>query len=346
MANPLVKNPGVLVENPVTGIPDGDPVLQQQALRESGQEQTADEILKQRQEAMRRQVEEQFRPHKGQHELLEKYRSQGSAVDQFVYGGVMPTELEELDLVKAWRPNAVGEWYIDVGVVHRLHRQDGTVTVQFVPDQNRIRLPYSSVEKIQNLTPTYPKIRLAPGEKLPTPAEIRRREERAEEERRLLRLAPNQPLPGQEMEGLREGETVSENKDITLQANFWGLPESTLDALRNRSLPGTMIQPTYGPHFYTKLYENRFYPQKPVMRDETHHVGLAGGGAFVEQLQQLQEAATAAGDGAVLQSMLQTQTGARLPGAGRRILSHTYIPLEGPQLSMDMKTGQWFPIPT
>merc|ERR1712190_512085 len=115
----------------------------------------------------------------------------------------------------------LGEWQLGRGVIHRVNRDDMTVTVQFLPDQHRCRLPWMSVRPIPFITPTYPTVKLAPGQRLPSRYEIEQREERANRMRQDL-----------------------------------SIPH---DALRNRSIPASQVTGEYRKHFYTNLYKNNFY---------------------------------------------------------------------------------------
>jgi len=98
---------------------------------------------------------------------------------EHVFGGRMAAGPHELQLVQAWRPSPDGTWQLGQGVIHRVHHEDETVTVQFLPDQHRCRLPFSTVKPYVDITPVYPKMRLAPGERLPTAAEVAIREHNA-----------------------------------------------------------------------------------------------------------------------------------------------------------------------
>lgn len=227
--------------------------------------------------------------------------------EEVVYGGKMSSDPQELQLVRAWRPTPSGEWELGTGIVHRVHQENQTVTVQFLPDQHRCRLPYMSVKPILDITPTYPKIRLAPGERLPTRTELLAREQEAHARRQALGIPPHVPLPGDEdPHSLRAGETLNEQGHPVIKENRWGIPGPTLDALRNTSIPGLQVGPEYGPHFYTKLYSNNFYSQAPQMVAETGHVG-------VEERKYM----------------------------AQHVVSHRYVPLDGPELEQDLRTGNW-----
>lgn len=230
------------------------------------------------------------------------------SVDQVIYGGAHSSEPEELQLVRAWRLSHSGEWTMGTGVIHRVHQEDRTVTVQFLPDQHRCRLPFMSVKPVHNITPTYPVVRLGPGERLPSRAELLAREKEAHARRQALQISPHAPLPGAEdPNSLRAGEILNEHGVPTMRENRWGIPGPTLDALRNRSIPALQVTGPYGPHFYTKLYSNNFYPQEGQMVSSSGHVGLKE----------------------------------RHPNDEPHIISHRYIPLDGPELDQDLRTGAW-----
>mmetsp|Transcript_72682 Transcript_72682/g.189575 ORF Transcript_72682/g.189575 Transcript_72682/m.189575 type:complete len:315 (-) Transcript_72682:91-1035(-) len=227
--------------------------------------------------------------------------------EEVVYGGMVSAEPQELQLVRAWRPTPLGEWEIGTGVVHRVHKENQTITVQFLPDQHRCRLPFASVKPILDITPTYPKVRLMPGERLPTRTELLAREQEAHARRQALGIPPEQPLPGDEdPNSLRAGETLNEHGHPVVKEDRWGIPGPTLDALRNYSIPGLQVGSEYGSHFYSKLYSNNFYSQAPQMVTSTGHVG-------VDERKHM----------------------------AQHILSHRYIPLEGPELEQDLRTGSW-----
>lgn len=224
--------------------------------------------------------------------------------EEVVYGGQLSSMPQELDLVQAWRPDSRGDWQLGIGVVHRVH-EDDHVTVQFIPDQHRRRVPFMSVKKINDITPVYPKVRLAPGERLPGREELLRREQERHDQKQALGIAPHQLLPGEEdPNSLRVGETLNEHGHVVVQENRWGIPAPTVEALRNYSIPGLQIGSEYGPHFYTKLYSNNFYAQAP---------------RFVTVAEDPDERRK----------------------SNTNIVSHRYIPLEGPELEQDLRTGAW-----
>lgn len=260
------------------------------------------------QEKVKQQVWEEFHSNQNPNAQVEQLLHQGGATQRF-YGGAEHAGPHEMQLVKAWRPTPNGEWEMGTGVVHRVHHEDGTLTVQFIPDQHRCRLPRSSVQPITDITPVYPAIRLSEGERLPTPAEIRAREENANAMRMQYGIPPEAPLPGQENTIVRPEDVLAGHKRPAVLANRWGMPATTLDALRNRAVPEDQLSGAYGVHHYTKLYQQNFYPQ------QDHVVAMSGTVGVEEAVTEWD----------------------RL----KHVTSHTYIPLQGPELEQDMETGAW-----
>lgn len=277
-------------------------------LMQNGDEEEADKILAEETQKMHEFVMNEFRPKSREERLAEEADRKNPTV-KHIYGGVAPIIPKERDLVKAWRPGPSGMWEFAAGVVHRVHAEDNTCTVQFVPDQHRFRLPMRSVQLVLNATPVYPNQRLAPGHRLPTLEEIQQRERESDETRWHLGIPPHMPLPGtQDNAALLPGESLGADGVPTMQATHWGMPAATIDALRQRSIPHTQVSGTFGPHFYSDLYRNRFYPQQ---------------GRRIEDLR--------AGV-----SKLATQ-----PVREPRVVGQVYIPLQGPPQEMDMSTGEW-----
>mmetsp|Transcript_102216 Transcript_102216/g.317957 ORF Transcript_102216/g.317957 Transcript_102216/m.317957 type:complete len:313 (+) Transcript_102216:1051-1989(+) len=269
-----------------------------------------EEYLRQEQQRAREEVRHEYLDHKNPNELVEQEMHNDSPETAHIYGGAMSAEPQEQQLVQAWRPTPWGEWQLAAGVIHRVHSDDKTVTVQFVPDQHRVRVPFMSVKPVLDITPQYPTVRLAPGERLPTPAEIAERERNANATRERLGLPPDAPLPGTEdQNALLAGESMDKDGMVILKAKHWGIPAPTLDALRNRSIPPNQVTDTYGRHFYTDLYRNNFYAEKERWVSASGHVGV--------------------------------DERRRDPNAPH-VISHTYIPLEGPELEQDMHTGKWY----
>lgn len=275
------------------------------------QEQLKEERRKAK-EFVRHEFSEPFERHDQVGEMLRH----GPASLERVYGGAESAEPRELQLVQAWRPSWSGEWQLARGVVHRVHHEDRTVTVQFLDDQHRCRLPWMSVQPQLDITPVYPTVRLAPGERLPTRAEILREQHEANVRRKREGIPPDAPLPGTEgMEALRPGEHLGTDHVPAIAGDHWGLPAPTLDALRNRSIPPAQVTGEYGRHFYTELYRNRFYPQQQrcVSADGTLHSALP-------------------------------RPGPGPAGGEARIAGHRYIPLEGPEMEQCLDTGTWHPV--
>mmetsp|Transcript_112174 Transcript_112174/g.194475 ORF Transcript_112174/g.194475 Transcript_112174/m.194475 type:complete len:291 (+) Transcript_112174:101-973(+) len=190
-----------------------------------------------------------------------------SSSAQHIYLGVQDGALKELDL--CWAPRPMPWGYIkDKAVVHRVHDDvDGmTVTVQFLSDQHRIRLPPEECKPIRDFTPMYPTVRIHPAARLPTPAEVDRLEQ--EKQYAAERGLPQPPYPP----GFSLEDESQTHETHVSKVPRWGIPEPTLDALRNRSLAPYQITGVYGPHFYSKLYENNFYYKKDVKVARDGHV--------------------------------------------------------------------------
>mmetsp|Transcript_81210 Transcript_81210/g.128421 ORF Transcript_81210/g.128421 Transcript_81210/m.128421 type:complete len:363 (+) Transcript_81210:45-1133(+) len=212
--------------------------------------ETPQERRQREEAAMRKQVSMEFAPQ----QLHAGDRMDNLGATEVFYGGQMSSRPKELSLVKVQRPSPTGGFEEDLGVVHRVHAEDDTVTVQFPSDQHRVRVPTNQALLVQTLTPTYPKIRLKPGEHLPNRKQLDRREKELEEERRKLGLPQGAMLPWQEADHLNQGERRDEDGVVRIAGDHWGIPTPTLDALKNRSIPPDEVTGVYGRHFYSRLY--------------------------------------------------------------------------------------------
>lgn len=238
--------------------------------------------------------------------------SRPSGAVENVYGGVeSAAHPKELQLVQAWRQWPRGDWQLATGVIHRVHEEDRTVTVQFVPDQQRARVPWSSCQPYLDITPEYPEVRLGENERLPTRAEILEREENANRMRQQMGIAPDAPLPGAFDSNLRPGERKGPDGRIILRCQEWGIPATTLDALRNRSIPPSQVTGVHGQHFYSKLYENQFYGGPEYLKNERERMGLK------EQRSRDQG----------------------------HVVEHRMVKLDGTELQQNLKTGTWSVVP-
>lgn len=233
----------------------------------------------------------------------------GSAAAEKIYGGEASALPQERSLVKAMRPTPTGEYVLATGVVHRIHSDDNTLTVQFVPDQHRLRLPLHSVQPILDVQPEYQTVFLGPGETMPTRTQMLQREEADRAERMRLGLPDGSPLPSNEDGSSGNGH----HGPSKVSAEHWGIPVSTLNALKNRSIPASQVESVYGRHYYTNLYSNEFYT-----KNRHQHVNIA-------------------------EDFLQERD-ARESSGRTKVASHIYIPLEGPQLQMNFESGEWEPI--
>jgi len=233
---------------------------------------------------------------------------------QHVYGGQMSSRPHEQQLVQAWRPSPDGTWQLGNGVIHRVHHEDDTVTVQFLPDQHRCRLPLASVKPQLDITPVYPSIRLAPGERVPTRGEIEIREHNANIRRQSEGLAPDAKLDADD-QALLPGEHTDKNGMPVVYSDNWCMPSTTLDALRNRAIPFNQVKGYYQEHFYTNLYKNNFYKQTGASVSQSGHVGETS-------------------------EHRHGSLNHNLPPKPK-VVSHKYIPLRGAPLEQDLATGEW-----
>lgn len=212
-----------------------------------------------------------------------------------------------MQLVHAYRLTPWGEWTLEFAVIIEIWESADMLEVQFISDQHKHRLPWKSVRPVSDITPKYPPVRLNPGQPMPTRMEIEERERRADSLRWALGLPHDAPLPGTPLEQkdtLRPGEVI-ENGRVSMPIPRWGIPATTLDALRNRSIPCHKVGAVYGRHFYTNLYQNKFYPQA------ARRVRPAG----------------------------ETPDLVETPS---RVVGHRYVPLDGPEMFQDMATGDWY----
>lgn len=276
--------------------------------------------------AVAQQVSEEFNPH--QVHVGDHLSNVGTT--ERIYGGKMSDRPVELSLVRVQRqhidPGSMFPRYEEeVGVVHRVHHEDDTLTVQFASDQHRVRVPTANVQLVQFIDPTYPTVRLQSGQHLPSKDELDRREAANEIVRRQLGVPQGHMLPNQQDEMLLEGERKDEDGKVVRDAGYWGIPVSTLDALQNRSIPASQVTGTYGRHFYTSLYER--YRGVSLGNEAAVHPG---------------------------QSASQSSGGPKQPGPAAatipsdvdpdRIVDRIYIPLEGPTMRMNVRHGQWEPV--
>eukprot|EP00933_Yihiella_yeosuensis_P033342 TRINITY_DN27071_c0_g1_i1.p1 TRINITY_DN27071_c0_g1~~TRINITY_DN27071_c0_g1_i1.p1 ORF type:complete len:309 (+),score=55.99 TRINITY_DN27071_c0_g1_i1:120-1046(+) len=264
--------------------------------------------------------------------------SHGTGTAIHVYGGEMSAKPKERQLVRAQRPNSFGKYELALGVIHRVH-EDDTVTVQFVPDQHRLRLRTAEVQPLNPIEPNYPTVRLEPGKKMPSVQQCQAEEERLAAMDRARGLPPDHHLKVAEAtnpDGLRQGE-FEENGKVKVWAPHWGIPASTLDALKNRSIPAKQVTTTYNRHFYSDLYRTNFYY-------EQSQEALYEASRYDESYGVSQQYLEYGTDQTILEKAEAAEQEKINHRGGRHILvSHTYIPLEGPELEMNMVTGQWVP---
>lgn len=235
--------------------------------------ETPQERRQREEAAMRKQVAMEFAPQ----QLNAGDRMDNLGATEVFYGGQMSSRPKELSLVKVQRPSPNGGFEEDLGVVHRVHAEDDTVTVQFPNDQHRVRVPTNQALLVQTLTPSYPKIRLKPGEHLPNRKQLDRREKELEEERRKLGLPQGAMLPWQEADQLNQGERRDDDGIVRITGDHWGIPTPTLDALKNRSIPPDEVTGVYGRHFYSRLYELH---RQEAARQHYSMLGVGGAGAY------------------------------------------------------------------
>eukprot|EP00421_Protoceratium_reticulatum_P014434 CAMPEP_0168395694 /NCGR_PEP_ID=MMETSP0228-20121227/20176_1 /TAXON_ID=133427 /ORGANISM="Protoceratium reticulatum, Strain CCCM 535 (=CCMP 1889)" /LENGTH=306 /DNA_ID=CAMNT_0008409135 /DNA_START=1 /DNA_END=921 /DNA_ORIENTATION=- len=272
---------------------------------------SADEVDRAEERQARESVRHEFFDRPNDNAFVEQELHNDNSLVDHVYGGEESAMPREEQLVQAWRPTPWGEWQLAMGVIHRVHHDDRTLTIQFIPDQHRVRVPFMSAKPILDITPEYPTIRLAPGERLPTPGEIRAREQNANEKRRVMGIPADAPMPDVDYQALRPGETMSRDGVVTLECDYWGIPAPTLEALRNRSIPACQVVGEYRRHFFTDLYQNNFYHGRSGEEREVSAAGRVG----VPEPQH--------------------------DGFNGRVISHTYVPLDGQPLEQDLDTGRW-----
>jgi len=301
--------------------------------------------------AIRKELAEEFSPH--QHYVGEHLDNEGTV--ERIYGGQTSERPKELSLVRVQRPLASGGSAEELAVVHRVHAEDDTLTVQFPSDQHRLRVPTRIVMLVQTITPTYPKIRLHPGERLPNRAEVDRREAELEAERRKRGLPQGAMLPWQEAEQLNQGEHKGADGVVRIDAGRWGIPAPTLEALKHRSIPPDEVSGVYGRHFYSGLYE-----RQKMESLQASHVGFRGhGGSGYGSGSYGGPRGLAGGPGGLAGPGGLGETPGGFPGGkgalgpagtakdrlpdGRRVVSRVYIPLEGPEMQLNPATGNWEP---
>lgn len=259
----------------------------------------------------REYVRNEFAQQMDPNDPVEREMHSGSVAVQKVFGGTESQQLHELQLVKAWRPSANGSWELANGVIHRVHH-DNTVTVQFLPDQHRCVLPFMSVQPHADITPVFPEVVLAQGERLPTPSDIALREKSANAIRQLYDIPGDAPIPGlgYNHNPLGAGEHYDAQGHAAVWGDHWAMPASTQVALRNRSVPSSEITGVYGQHFYSNLYKNRFYPDAGRTVSQSGQVDFAAEQGRKSQTKEV----------------------------------HRKITLDGQELLLDMKTGVWHPV--
>jgi len=281
--------------------------------------ETQHQKLEREKREMRQEVAGELAPHEVR--VGQQIGHDGAA--EVIYGGHTASRPEELSLVRVMRPLPLGGSAEDIGVVHRVHSEDDTITVQFPLDQHRARVPISSVELVQQVDPVYPKVRLRRGERMPTRTQITGREAQLEAERRQLGLPQGAMLPWQAEDHLRVDEHFGRDGKVKIDATYWGIPEPTLDALKNRAIPANEVTGEYGRHFYSNLYE-RYRSEAHNGEQQTHSVQSSG------SISGLTKAPHAGQSG---------QTFAKV--GGENVIARVYVPLEGPELHMNMASGVW-----
>jgi hypothetical protein len=252
----------------------------------------------------------------------------------------LPEGVDLYKLVQAHRPAASGEMVKEVGVIHELHDEDATLTVQFLSDQMRRRMSISEVKPVTDLTPYYPAVVLKPGEIPPTAKQQDQEFDEEQRERELGLLPPQWQEIQEKQDEYEEMRKKDQNrKTRTEQLRRWGMPASTMHALRNRSIPFYQVTGEYGKHFYSSLYENNFYWQR---KDQARKVNpsqakVANTGGYGQEL---------GPDGKPLKVGPKDEVidpyrrGGKMPD-GTAVYSHHYVPLDGPVLQQDLDTGRW-----
>lgn len=198
-------------------------------------------------------------------DLIRALRGENKGGVMYEYGGEMAKGLSELQIVKVWRPQPFGPPQLCRAIVHRVHKDDNSVTVQFVPDQHRARVPRYCIQPVLGVEPRYPDVWLEPGQSPPTREEILRIELEKERMREMGIPVPDSEAPP-------DGGFLNRQHRKIERVQRWGIPATTLDALRNRSIPPFQVEGTYGRHFYSNLYKNNFYVGKQAQVTNDGHV--------------------------------------------------------------------------
>lgn len=187
--------------------------------------------------------------------------------------------LHERQLVGAWRTLETPTWIParqEVAAVHKIHKDLGLITIQFVLDQRRMMVPQAFVEPVINEPPPVQVRYLPKGAPTPTP----------EEAMRPYGAWSHSPqhLQGSQIPGLPTGPypgaSVAPTAPQFPEPERWPIAQNTAQALRNRSIPPQAIKNTYGTHFYTELYKNNFYRLKQRDDDGRHFYVPLQGGAY------------------------------------------------------------------
>eukprot|EP00929_Paragymnodinium_shiwhaense_P031267 TRINITY_DN17558_c0_g1_i1.p1 TRINITY_DN17558_c0_g1~~TRINITY_DN17558_c0_g1_i1.p1 ORF type:complete len:442 (+),score=57.75 TRINITY_DN17558_c0_g1_i1:122-1447(+) len=295
----------------------------------------------------------------------------------------MPEGIKEMQLVRAPRPDPLtGHSVMATGVIHRCHPEDYTCTIQFLPDQHRLRVAVPSLEPITNITPTYPKVLLRHGERPPS---VKEQDEYFHREQAMRHrgldprlyccfceahfpagLSHRCPSCGNRRlddQPLREGEEDHYKRAPNDVMDRWGIPAGTMEALRNRSIPAYQVTGEYGEHFYSALYRNNFYYQKANQEKKVMPPANAGKwGDFALHADDKPKPkakprgilsklppAPEEGDaelthGVLANHVVDPSTTEGMMPDGRCVVTHKYVALDGQEYEQDISSGAWYPI--
>jgi hypothetical protein len=186
--------------------------------------------------------------------------------------------LHERQIVGAWRTLETPTWINsrqELAAVHKIHKELGLVTIQFILDQRRMMVPQAFVEPVINEPPPVQVRYLPKGAPLPT-------QEEAMQPWHPYWSHQPQGFQGSQIPGLPTGPyppaIVERAIPQFAEPERWPVPQNTAQALRNRSIPPQAIKNTYGTHFYSELYKNNFYKfPKKEEEGRQFYVPLSGG---------------------------------------------------------------------
>lgn len=178
--------------------------------------------------------------------------------------------LHEHQLVGAWRTAESPtwtNWRQELAAVHKIHRDTGLVTIQFILDQKRLTVPQKFVEPVVTEPPPVQVRYLPKGAPHPTVEEAMRPWDPHESYQQQQQPSQVPGLPDRMPHG-GPGDPYPAAyippPPPEPEPARWPVPQNTAQALRNRSIPPDMITGEYGKHFYTELYKHNFWKNAPT----------------------------------------------------------------------------------